>query len=207
MTRVGDDALRALAWHWRRWIPAHPGVLLVAALLVCTALIDEVRGEDVPPPPAASEGSIKAAFVFKFLSYVDWPPLAFSAPEAPIVIGVIGADDIAAELAQVTNSRTVNDRPVVVRMLRAGESLAGLHVLYIDRSEAARLPALVRAAQQRAILTVADIPGALEQGVMINFLISDGRVRFEIAADTAERSGLKLSSRLLSVAQNVRVGP
>jgi len=203
--RSGRRALRA--W-WSRGVSSRRArvshALLLAWALVSAGVAMDVRSEEAPP--AASERSIKAAFIFKFLSYVEWPALAFSAPEAPIVIGVIGADDVAAELAQVTASRTANNRPVLVRRLHEGESLAGVHVLYIGRSEAARLPVLVRSTQQRAILTIADIPGGLEHGVAINFLIIDGRVRFEIAPEAAERGGLKLSSRLLSVAQNVRAG-
>lgn len=180
-------------------------ILLVVSLL-CIAWMETVRSEESIVPPAASERSVKAAFLFKFLSYVEWPALAFSAPEAPIVIGVVNADDIAAELSQITASRTANGRPVVVRRLREGESFAGLHVLYIGRSDAAHVASLVRAVQQRPVLTVGDVRGGTEHGIMINFVEVEGRVRFDIATDAAERSGLKLSSRLLSVAQNVRSG-
>lgn len=181
-------------------------VVLLAWCFGFAAWMEDARTEELAVPPAASERSIKAAFLFKFLAYVEWPALAFSAPEAPIVIGVLGADDIAAELSQITASRSANGRPVVVRRLREGESFAGLHVLYIGRSEAARVPGLVRAAQQRSILTVGDVPGGMDHGIVITFVVVDGRVRFEIAIDAAEKSGLKLSSRLLSIAQNVRSG-
>ncbi len=85
---------------------------------------------------AATERGVKAAFLYKFVAYVDWPATAFSQADAPIVIGVVGADDIAAELQQSTTSRTVNNRPIVVRRMRDGDSLAGLHMLFIGRGEA-----------------------------------------------------------------------
>lgn len=206
-TECAPGAARSRRASWSRRARVHSTHLVLLVLwLLCFAGMEAARGEEGIVPPAASERSVKAAFLFKFLTYVEWPELAFSAPEAPIVIGVVNADDIAAELSQITASRTVNGRPVVVRRVREGESFAGLHVLYIGRSEPAHVASLVRAVQQRPVLTVSDVRGGSEHGVMINFVVVEGRVRFEIATEPAERSGLKLSSRLLSVAQNVRPG-
>jgi len=120
---------------------------------------------------------------------------------------VIGSESMAAELAQAVGGRTVNDRTVTVRRLKAGESLAGIHVLFVGRAESARLDQLAQSAQPRSILTVSESDGALERGSVINFVLTGGRVRFEIALDSAEKSGLKLSSRLLAVAQQVTGTP
>jgi hypothetical protein len=102
--------------------------------------------------------------------------------------------------------RTVNDRPVAVRRLKPGESLDGIHVLFVGKAENARLAQLAQTAQARSILTVTESEGALAQGIVINFVMVERRVRFEIALDSAEKSRLKLSSRLLAVAQQVRTG-
>ncbi|HZQ60720.1 MAG TPA: YfiR family protein [Casimicrobiaceae bacterium] len=201
-------AFSACSYHCRR-IMSRDALRVVFLALWVTLLgsCQDARAEEIPIlPGAASERSIKAAFVYKFLTYVDWPPTAFAQGDSPIVIGVIGAEDIAAELLQVIGNRTVNNRPVVVRRLREGDSLIGVHVLFIGRGEGPRIGAIARAAQQRAILTVAEAPGAIEQGAMINFVLVEGRVRFDIALDTADRSGLRLSSRLLAVAREVRTG-
>ncbi|MDQ6620189.1 MAG: YfiR family protein [Pseudomonadota bacterium] len=178
--------------------------LLFALAMMLATLSANAFGEESPQSPAATERGIKAAFVYKFLAYVDWPAVAFSAPEAPIVIGVIGADDLALELQQITAMRNVNGRPVLVRRLREGDSPAGVHVLVVGRGDSARLPAVMRSVQQRPVLTVSEAPAGLDAGAVINFVLVDGRVRFEISVDAAERNGLKLSSRLLTVAQNVR---
>jgi len=152
------------------------------------------------------EQRVKAAYLYKFAGYVEWPATSFARPDTPVTIAVVGAEPLATELAQAVTGRTVNDRAVTVKRLKAGESLAGIHVLFIGKSESARLNQLAQAAQSRSILTVTDSEGALAQGSVINFIVADRRVRFEIALDAAEKSGLKLSSRLLAVAQQVRTG-
>lgn len=165
---------------------------LLAALLLLVPLL--AAGQ-------ALEHEIKAAFVFKFLSFVEWPPQAFARPETPIAIGVLGADDIYSELQEIVSGRVVQGRPVTVRRVREGEALNGLQVLYVGRGGA---PVLAKLGQPRNLLVITEWDGALDQGSIINFVRSDGRVRFEVALDTAERRGLHISSRMLAVAQNVR---
>jgi hypothetical protein len=176
------------------------GAVVCAALLAAAAASWQARAAE---DPDSLELRVKAAFLYKFAGYVEWPPKSFERPETPVTIGVIGAESLAAELAQAVTGRTVNDRPVTVKRLRAGESLAGIHILFVGRAENARLDQLAQSAQPRSILTVSESDGALARGSVINFVLSGGRVRFEIALDSAEKSGLKLSSRLLAVAQQV----
>ena len=154
----------------------------------------------------AVEHQVKAAFLYKFAGYVKWPESADARPDAPFTIGVIGADAIAAELVEAVAGRKLEDRNIAVKRLKAGEPLAGIQILFVGRSEAARLNQLLQAAQPRSILVVTESEGALAQGSVINFVMADRRVRFEISLDSAEKSRLKLSSRLLAVAQQVRTG-
>lgn len=149
------------------------------------------------------ERGVKAAFLYKFLSYIEWPPSAFQKPDSPFVIGVTGADTVAAELAQIARGRTVANRPVTVRRIEEKDPVSGLHLLFIGRSAAARQPQLLAAAQQSSIVTVTETEDALAHGSVINFRLSDGRVRFEVSLAAAEKSDLKLSSRMLAVASSV----
>jgi hypothetical protein len=153
-----------------------------------------------------TEHAVKAAFIYKFLAYVDWPPDALSEPSAPLVVGVLNEEDVAADLGRLALSKTVNNRMVKVRLLRDGEPLNGLHALYTGNAEYGSLHGLLRAAQARPILTITDAEGALAMGSIINFRIVDNRVRFEISYDAAEKSNLRLSSRLISVAYAVQKG-
>jgi len=150
----------------------------------------------------ASEASVKAAFLYKFANYIEWPAAAFSSPAAPLVIGVAGADPIAAELERIVPGRAVNGHPVLVKRMREGEGLRGVHVLFIGNGEAPIAPT-IRAAQRDGILVVTDTERGLEMGSAINFVPSGDRVAFEVSLDAAEKSGHRISARMLSVARRV----
>jgi hypothetical protein len=149
------------------------------------------------------EYEVKAAFLFKFLSFVEWPAQSFARAGAPLVIGVLGADEVHFALQEIVTGRSAQGRPLEVRKLKDGERTAGVHLLFVGRAAAAALPKLP---PQPGLLVVSEADGALEQGAMINFLRVDGRVRFEVAPDAAERRGLRISSRMLAVAQHVKPG-
>jgi hypothetical protein len=149
------------------------------------------------------EHEVKAAFLYKFLSFVEWPAQSFARAGAPLVIGVLGADEVHASLQEIVPGRSAQGRPLELRKLREGERPAGVHVLFVGRAAAA---ALSKLGAQPGLLVVSEADGALEQGAMINFLRVEGRVRFEVAPEVAERRGLRISSRMLAVAQHVRPG-
>jgi hypothetical protein len=149
------------------------------------------------------EHEVKAAFLFKFLSFVEWPAAALPAG-APIVMGVVGGEDVAAELQSLASGRTVEGRRVSVRRLSEGEAPADVHLVFFGRGEAARLRELQRRAPTQPLLVVCEWESALDSGAVVNFLRGDGRVRFEVALDAAERRGLRISPRMLAVAQLVR---
>ena len=178
---------------WRRLLLAAAALLGLACYGQCAAQAD-----------AGAEYRVKAAYLYKFAGYVDWPPRAFAQPDAPIVIGVAGADSLADELAQIVSGRSVNGRPLTVKKLRRQDSLAGLHVLFIGRAEQARAADLLAAARSLPLLTVTeedeDRKGALAS---INFILVDDKVRFDVDLEPAEQAGIKISSRLLTVARKV----
>lgn len=173
---------------------------LIAGLLIGAALL--APGTGFAQAARSGEAQIKAAFLYKFGGFVEWPSGAFAAG-GPFAIGVLGADPVAAELEQISAGRTVQGRPVSVRRLRRGEAPAGLHVLFVGRDEAARLPEILAAAKDQALLVVTESDSALPRGSMINFVAVDDKVRFDVAPPAAERSQLRISSRLLAVARKV----
>jgi hypothetical protein len=152
----------------------------------------------------AQEHEVKAAFLYRFLPFIEWPAQAFRDSKAPVTIGVLGADDIAASLEQVLPGRTAQGRTVLVRRVRPGEPLAGVHLLMVGRAEQERLPALARATAGHGVVLVGDGEDALDRGAAIGFLIDDGRVRFQVSLPAAERSGVRISARMLAVAHHVR---
>lgn len=154
----------------------------------------------------ATEDRVKAAYLFKFRHYVEWPAQARARGEPGYVIAVAGADDVAEELAKVAAAPNPNNEIVTVKKWRAGDALDGVHVLFIGNDEWDRHAQLLAQARSRAILVVSETEGALAQGSIINFLLADERVRFEISLESAEKSGLKLNSRLLALATSVAKG-
>ena len=151
----------------------------------------------------SAEIRIKAAFLYRFGDFVEWPQGAFARPDGAFVIGVLGAEDIAAELERVVADRKIQGRPVMVKRLRRGEPVAGMHMLFLGESESARSGEVLAAARGHPVLTVTEGANGLRSGSVINFVAVDEKVRFDVALAAAERSQLKISSRLLGVARKV----
>jgi hypothetical protein len=155
----------------------------------------------------AAEYRVKAAYLYKFCGFVEWPARAFARPDRAFTIGVMGADTLAYELEQVVAERTVNARPVAVRKLKRGESIANVQMLFVGRSEAGRLAEILASAKGQATLVVTESENALALGSMINFVVVDDKVRFDVALPPAEEGELRISARLLAVARKVVTGP
>jgi hypothetical protein len=166
--------------------------------------------------PAAAqtvqEHEVKAAFLYRFLAFIEWSaatPTATAsatagAPGDALVIGIVGADDVASELERVVPGRNVNGRPVTVRRLKAGEAAASTaHVLMVGREHVERIPNLVRA----GTVVVGEAEGALDHGAAINFVLDEGRVRFDVSLPAAERARVRIASRMLAVARQVKGRP
>lgn len=184
------------------WL-AHRMLRLVC-ILSCMCFIAWTQAHANPGEDATTlENRLKAAFLFKFASYVDWPDYLFSGPDHPITIAIVGAEPIAAELTRNVIGRTVQGRAIKVKRLKAHDAFADVHIVFVGVGEAERLERTVQAARPHPILIVTDFDGALERGSMINFVLAERRLRFEVSLVTAEKSGLRLSSRLLDVALRV----
>jgi hypothetical protein len=179
------------------------------ALAVAVGLLAVV----VAAPPARAQGSsavalerrVKAAFLYKFLGYTEFPARAFADAGSPVTIGVVGSDAMTAELTNIVSGRTIHNRPVVIREFREGEIAAAVHLLFVAGSDSARVGRVLRAAPN-AMLVVTECEDGLQQGAIINFRIVDERVRFDVSLEAAERNHVRLSSRLLTVANRVQKG-
>jgi len=155
----------------------------------------------------AVERQVKAAYLLKFGNYVDWPPEAFAQNDRSFQIGILGADDLADELAQMVVGRSVNGRNITVRKLRSADSAENVNLLYIGEQSGARLAEQLRQLQGKPVLLVTESAQALAHGSMINFVQVDGRLRFEVAPKNAANERLNISARLLAVAYMVKADP
>lgn len=190
MNRLGDRRLVAPRW----------AAALLLALLLWPVFHVQAQSAGVE---ASVEDKVKAAYLSKFGAYVDWPEEGFSTADAPLRIGVIDSGSLAAELAGMVAGRSVNGRPIQVRSLRPGDSLAGLNMLFIGRQNNAQLLDILAAVKAQPTLTVTESPDGLGAGGMINFVIVDGRLRFQVSSRMAAASRLTISARLLAAALKV----
>lgn len=175
-----------------------------AAVFAAAAAAPEQGAAQTAQGGQALERRVKAAFLYKFLGYTEFPASAFPDAASPVTIVVAGSDEMAGELSALVAGRSVNNRPIAVRTLRDSENGLGAHLLFVAGADCARAGKVIRAT--RALLVVTECDNGLQQGSVINFRIVDDRVRFDVGLDAAEKNGVKLSSRLLTVANRVQKG-
>ena len=164
-------------------------------------------------PAAATENvleaAVKATFLWKFVPFVDWPTASFDSASAPVRICVVGDDPFGAVLDQAVAGQRVGERPIDVQRLPALSEGALCHVLYAAGSAAEPVERILGQARGRPILTVTDAARGPAAGVapagMIHFVLNDGKVRFTIDNEAAEKSGLSISSKLLHLALAVKM--
>ncbi len=157
------------------------------------------RAADTP----SVEAQVKAAFLGKFPSYVEWPGSAFPTPQAPIVIGVLGPDPFGPQFDEAAKQLSHGGRSVAVRRFASLRELEGCHILFITDPEHRNLVEILARLRGTPVLTVGDAERFAHQGGMVNFIKVDGKVRFEINLEAARKAGLKLSSKIIQVSQVV----
>jgi hypothetical protein len=160
--------------------------LVMATMLMCAR---------VGASPPANEYQVKAAFLFNFAKFVEWPPSAFTDANTPLVIGVLGQDPFGSYLDDTVRGERVNSRSLKVQRYRNAGEIRNCHILFISRSESERLDQIVTNFRSRQMLLVTDADGG--RGVMIRFVNEGNRIRFKIDAQAAKTANLTISSKLL----------
>jgi hypothetical protein len=149
-------------------------------------------------PP--SEYQIKAAFLFNFAKFVEWPPETFPQTNSPIVVGVLGKNVFGNDLEKTIRDKTINNHPFRFLEVTSAEEAAHCHILFISPSEKDNLPKIVDSLHNASVLTVSETDEFLKAGGMINFMIVDSKIRFQISDQAARKARLRISSKLLSLA-------
>ena len=152
------------------------------------------------PEQPLDEYRVKAAFLYNFAKFVEWPSEAFQSPNAPFAICVLGRDPFGRSLEDTVAGRTIESRYFVVRHISSVKQVSGCHVLFIGSVESKRISPMLAEIKTAGVLTVGDSDGAASEGAIISFKLEAGKVRFAINAAAAEREKLRISSRLLSLA-------
>lgn len=223
--RLPDRLRVPFALHRRRCVSPHPAAPFrpsrrgFLGALAGTALLPAAHGQSAGPPsatpgaavsvgagaagPVASEAQVKAAYLVKFPGFVEWPASAFRDAAAPFVIATVAAEAVLQELRELVAQRRILGRPVSVRPLEEPRPPAELHLLFVGAGARQQGGETIAACRELPVLVVTEAAWGPEAGAMINFVQREGSVRFEAARHAAERAGLKLSARLLAVAERV----
>jgi hypothetical protein len=153
---------------------------------------------------APSESQLKAAFMVNFPKYVDWPQSAFVETNSPIVVAIFGEADFEEELGKMITGRSVGGRALVFRKVATENEIAGCHVLFIGDSERRRIAELMGILKRASVLTVGDSDDFLDLGGVIKLVRRARKVRLEVNVSAASQVQLKISSKLLGVADVVK---
>jgi YfiR/HmsC-like len=151
--------------------------------------------------PAFDEYQVKAAFLFNFAKFVEWPPDAFTNADEPIGICVLGQNPFGSALEEAVRGKVVGRRTFVVRQIPDAQHVSGCHIVFICASAGKRSVSLLEELRSKRVLTVSETDGVQALGGVIGLNLKEGRVRIEIDPAAAERAGLRISSKLLSLAE------
>src|SRR3990170_3937550 len=182
------------------WIVKFCWVLIVLWIMAVDVLNVQAQSQELP------EYAVKAAFIYKFTKFVDWPAQAFADPKEPFSICVLGKDHFGNVLDQIFSGKTVNGREPVVKRSNSVEELKRCHILFISSSEKKRLARIIEVIKFAGILTIGDMDQFAESGGIIGLNEQDKKINIEINVDAVKRSDLKISSKLLIIGKTVSDG-
>lgn len=171
-----------------------PGLVLALGSLLAAA---------ASPDQPVDEYQVKAAFLYNFAKFVQWPAEAFKTASDPIAICVLGQDPFGNSLEDTVAGKAIEGRSLTVRHISSSKQVAGCHVLFIGSAEDKRSSAVLADIRMPGILTIGESDASGADGVVINFRLEAGKVRFDINVDAAASEKLRISSRLLSLAHIV----
>jgi hypothetical protein len=175
-------------------MPLNFITILIAGMLLASG----VDGQ------AMEEYQVKAAFLYNFARFVEWPPESFKTPKDPIQVCVLGQNPFGSALENVIRGKSVEGRPFAIRQVSSADQTNACQILFVSSSSGNRFRSLIGSLKPEGILTVGEVQGFASSGGVVNFKLDGGRVRFEINVDAAEHAQLHISSKLLTLAQIVR---
>lgn len=174
-------------------------VFLLLALAARFALAPEIRAQNA----VRREYEIKAAYLYNFINYIDWPADALPPAGGTLTIGIVGENPFGAALDPL-KGKQIKGRTLAVKRVESARDLEQCQIVFISASEKSRLSEILVQLKGARVLTVGEIDGFAEQGGIINFISERNKVRFEINTDTARRTGLTISSELLKLAKLIK---
>jgi len=181
---------------------ACPRIRIRKAALQAIVLLLCATGA-APQSENLSEYQVKAAFVYNFAKFVEWPAEAFADRNAPLRVCVLGENPFGQELMRVVNGKKIGGHDLIVSNFFEARLARGCHVLFVSSSERGRMAQVIEGLRETSVLTVGETGDFVRQGGMIRFVLEEGKVRFEVNLGASDRARLKISSKLLSLARAV----
>jgi hypothetical protein len=192
-TVLGAPATGSLSnWRTIRWV----ALLAVFFLLL-------IEGGEKTGAQTTEEYRVKAAFIFHFAQLVDWPPEAQTGTDNSLFLCTLGDDPFQGALEGTVAGKAIGNRVVRIRHLGEPQDMQACQILFLGKAQSKRIPMLVTNLHNAPVLTVGETAGFLDAGGMIDFLLEENKVRFDINLNAAESARLKIGSRLLILAQHV----
>lgn len=190
----------------KRTITGAGAVLMRAAWLLL--LVGVAASAPTTRAQAATPGEyqLKAAFLFNFAKFIDWPPASFPGPQASFSICILGVDPFGHSMDELLQGKTIADRRVSIERSKQVADVRHCQMVFVSSSEKSRVREILDGLRGTSVLVVGETDGFAAAGGAIQFAIEDNHVHFVINTDAAERAGLKVSSNLLSLAHVVHDG-
>lgn len=176
---------------------------LIAATAACALIGVGLFQAQAVAAGSPSANDVQAAYLFNFVRFVEWPTSAFESDSAPVTICVLGDSGFTAVATDSINGRSVGNRDVVVQSKDSVLASRGCHILFVDPSRRGDESEVLATFGKRSVLTVSETTDFAKRGGVANFVTIDDKIRFVINTTAAQAAGLKISSRLLQIAQVV----
>ena len=201
------NGTRQNVWRLRPSISAHGDkgtreriVAVVLVTIIVFSVSPVARAQANPP----GEYELKAAFLFNFAKFIDWPAGSFASPQSPFTICVLGLDPFGNVLEDAMQGKMIGNRPLAVRRLKDNAGVRLCQIEFVSSSESTHMAEILRSLHGSSVLLVGETSGFAGSGGTIEFTLEDNHVRFTINTDAGARSGLMFSSKLLALAKIVR---
>src|SRR5579864_2772057 len=170
---------------------------LVTVTVLMALLSGLVQAVPVAPP---NEYALKSVFLYNFCHFIDWPDSSFTSPNEPLIIGIVGDDPFGSSLKEAVEGETYHNRPIVIEHYHGPRDIKHCHLLFVGRTEASRVDAILAAVKSKSVVTVGETEDFLDHGGMIALPADKNRVRLRIRPATMRAANLNVSSKLLRFA-------
>jgi hypothetical protein len=182
---------------------ARRGTGAITAVVLAALVLSRIAGAQSGEP---TEYEVKAAFLFNFTKFVEWPASSFEDSHSPIVLGILGEDPFGDSLARIIAGQKVQGRSLIIRKKHFGDDLRLCHVLFVSSSEREHRAQILGSIPSASVLTVSDMEGFAAAGGVMQFVTQDSRVRFIVNLDAVAQNRLHFSAKLLALAQVIGHG-